>query len=753
MSDRKITISHLRRVAVVYVRQSTLAQVARNTESTARQYDLVARAVELGWPRQAVRVIDDDLGVSGASTTGRSGFAELAAQVGLGQVGIVLSLECSRLARNNADWYRLLDLAGMADTLIADADGVYHPALFNDRLLLGMKGTMSEAELHILRARLDGGIRNKAARGELRRGLPVGLVWGGADGQIRWHPDEAVIGVITAIFDRFAVCGSVRATWLWLREQGLKLPLHSHGMVTGADDINREITWVEPTYHAVHNVLTHPGYAGAYVYGRTRQHRYVGEDGQLRVRQRRLPRAEWEVLITDHHRGFIDWDTYQANQARIGRNIRPTAHQPGTGAVREGCALLQGLATCGVCGRKLAILYDGPAKSTPGYYCTGTGELVDGRGTRHLRIGGVAIDTAVVEAFLAALQPTALQACLAAAQQLEDGHDAALAQWRRQVEQARYQAGRAERRYRVVDPDNRLVARGLETGWEHALQQLAAAEAELARRETARPKTLTPEQRSAILALGDDIGQVWTAPTTTAKDRKQLLRTLVEEVNITVHRDHTDGRADLVVRWKGGAISDLSVPIRRKPPAIRTDEDTIELVRRLAVHYPDAKIAGILNRQGRSTARGLSFTASRVQSLRHHWKIPCHQPSDQPPDGEPLTVTAAANQLGIAPSTLLRWLNDGFVAGEQTTPGAPWQIRLTDELRGMLVDDAPEGWVAVQYATRALGVSRQTVLQRVKRGELRAVLTRTGRRKGLRIELPTPQDGLFQCRTISKGAV
>jgi len=739
MSDRKITISHLRRAAVVYVRQSTLAQVEHNTESTARQYDLVARAVELGWPRHAVRVIDDDLGVSGASTAGRSGFAELAAQVGLGQVGIVLSLECSRLARNNADWYRLLDLAGMADTLIADTDGIYHPALFNDRLLLGMKGTMSEAELHILRARLDGGIRNKAARGELRRGLPVGLVWGEADGQIRWHPDEAVTGSITAIFDRFAVCGSVRATWLWLREQGLKLPLQNHGLVTGTE----EITWVEPTYQAVHNVLTHPGYAGAYVYGRTRQHRYLGEDGQLRVRQRSLPQAEWEVLIQDHHRGFIDWDTYQANQARIGANIRPTAHQPGTGAVREGCALLQGLATCGVCGRKLAVFYDGPSKSTPGYYCTGTGELVDGRGTRHLRSGGVAIDTAVVEAFLAALQPTALQACLAAAQHLEDGHDAALAQWRRQVEQARYQAGRAERRYRVVDPDNRLVARGLETDWEHALQQLAAAEAELARRETARPKTLTPEEKSAILALGDDIGQVWSASTTTAKDRKQLLRTLVEEVNITIHRDPTEARADLVVRWNGGAISELSVPIRRKPPAVRTDEDTIELLRRLAVHYPDAKIAGILNRQGRSTARGLSFTASRVQSLRHHWKIPCHQPSNQPQDGKPLTVTSAANQLGIAPSTLLRWLNDGFVAGEQVTPGAPWRIRLTDELRGMLVDDAPEGWVAVQYATRALGVSRQTVLQRVKRGELRAVLTRTGRRKGLRIQLPTPHNGLF----------
>ena len=284
----KITAEHLGRGAAVYVRQSTLAQVEHNTESTARQYDLVARAVELGWPRQAVRVIDDDLGVSGASTAGRSGFAELAAQVGLGQVGIVLALECSRLARNNADWYRLLDLAGMTDTLIADADGVYHPGLFNDRLVLGMKGTMSEAELHILRARLDGGIRNKAARGELRRGLPVGLVWGEADGQIRWHPDEAVTGSITAIFDRFAVCGSVRATWLWLREQGLKLPLQKHGLVTGTE----EITWVEPTYQAVHNVLTHPGYAGAYVYSRTRQHRHVGEDGQLRVHQRRLPRAE-----------------------------------------------------------------------------------------------------------------------------------------------------------------------------------------------------------------------------------------------------------------------------------------------------------------------------------------------------------------------------------------------------------------------------------------------------------------------------
>jgi DNA invertase Pin-like site-specific DNA recombinase len=744
VSEFKVTPSHLRRLAVIYVRQSTLAQVERNTESTARQYDLVSRAQRLGWPRSAVRVIDEDLGLSGASAAGRSGFAELAAQVGLGQIGIVVSLECSRLARNNADWYRLLDLAGMTDTLIADADGVYHPAMFNDRLLLGMKGTMSEAELHILRARLDGGIRNKAARGELRRGLPVGLAWGEADGEILKHPDEAVQGVIEVIFAEFAVRGSVRAVWLHLRDQGLKLPLQRHGHLTAAQAARQEITWVDPTYHAVHNILTHPAYAGAYTYGRTRGDKYVTSDGVLRTRRRVLPQDQWQVLITDHHEGFIDWDTYQANQDKIGSNIRPMAHQPGTGAVREGCALLQGLATCGVCGRKLAVYYDGPRKATPGYYCTGTGQLIEGRGTRHLRVGGVAIDIAVASAFLTALAPAALQACLAAAQQLEDGHDAALAQWRRQVETARFTAGKAERRYQAVDPENRLVARGLEVAWEKALTELAAAEAELARREQARPKDLTAEERDAVLALGDDLEVAWDAATTTDKDRKQLLRTLLEEVNITLHRDETGGRADLLLRWKGGAITELTIPLKRRPPnRLRTDEDTIDLVRRLAVHYPDATIAHILNRQGRRTARGLSFTASRVQSLRHHYKIPCHQPSDDPKEGELLTVADAAAELGLAPSTLHRWLGDGFIAGEQLTPGAPWRIRLTNQIRALFVDNAPPSWLAMLEATLAYGVSRQTIMQRVKRGELQAVHVRTGRRKGLRIEPPTAPEGLF----------
>jgi DNA invertase Pin-like site-specific DNA recombinase len=736
----KITDAHRSRAAVIYVRQSTLAQVERNTESTARQYDLAARARQLGWPPHQVRVVDGDLGVSGSVTGQRDAFEGMVAEVALGQVGIILALEVSRLARDNAAWYRLLDLAGVCDTLVADADGLYHPGLFNDRLVLGMKGLMSEAELHVLRARLEGGIKNKAARGELRRGLPAGLVWGEGDGEICFHPDEAVTGVIAATFEQFAVCGSVRATWLWLRGQGLRWPLQQAVYLHGKPG---EITWAEPSYHAVHNTLTHPAYAGAYVYGRTKDERYLGADGALRKRRRKLPRDQWEVLITGHHQGFTDWDTYLANQERIGANIRPQARQPGTGAVREGCALLQGLATCGACGRKLAVFYRGPAKSVPNYYCQGPGDLVEGRGTRHMNTGGQAIDAAVADAFLAALAPAALQACLIAARQLEDGHDAALGQWRRQAEQARYNAARAERRYRAVDPDNRLVARGLETEWEQALREHDGAEAELARRQAARPKGLSEQERAAILALGDDLEAVWDAPTTTDKDRKQLLRTLLDEVNITPRRDHPDPHAGLVLRWKGGAISELTVPLRRPQPKIRTSEDTIALIRRLAVHYPDAITAGILNRQHRSTARGLSFTASRVASLRTHWHIPCHQPGASQDEGELLNVAQAARELQIAPSTLLRWLNDGFVVGEQVTPGAPWRIRLTEELRGMLADDTPDGWVAIHHATRALGVSRQTVLQRVKRGELRAVLTRTGRMKGLRIELPAPQDQLF----------
>jgi DNA invertase Pin-like site-specific DNA recombinase/predicted DNA-binding transcriptional regulator AlpA len=728
----KVKPAHLQRLALVYVRQSTAAQVEQHRESTHRQYALVQRAVALGWSEAQVSVIDEDLGLSGASTAHRSGFARMAAEVALRHVGLILGLEVSRLARNNADWYRLLDLCGMTDTLIGDADGIYHPALFNDRLLLGLKGTMSEAELYILRARLDGGIRNKAARGELRRGLPVGFVWGEQDGEVRLHPDAAVVGAIRAVFERFAELGSARRVWLWFRSEGLAFPLQPNYA-------RQEVRWVAPTYLAIHHVLRNPVYAGAYTYGKTRRERYIDEQGTLKHRLRRLPRAQWAVLIREHHEGFIDWASFEANQARLGSNIRPQPHQAG-GAVREGAALLQGLATCGHCGRRLHTHYRGRSHS-PGYHCANKG-IQSGRGTYCLNIGGLQIDDALGQHFLQALEPAGVEAALRAAEQIEADHDAALAQWRLAVERARYEAERAERRYRTVEPENRLVARGLEAQWEQRLRELDQAQTELARREPQRPRSLSIAERASLLALGKDLEQLWAAPTTTLRDKKELLRTLLEEVSISVNREQY--RAHLKIRWRGGKLTQCEVPLpRSRPAAIRTDEETIALVRRLAAHHTDATIAGILNKQGRTTAYGLRFDQNHVGNLRRHWDIPRFEPPAQHPEGELLSIKQAAKALGIAASTIHRWVNDGFIAGEQITPGAPWRIRLTDALRSRFVEQSPVGYVVMQEATKLLGVSRQTVLQRVKRAELEAVLVYRGRRKGLRIKVPDHQPSLF----------
>lgn len=728
----KIKPSHTQRSAFVYVRQSTPSQVQHNRESTARQYALADRACQLGWSKEQIVIIDEDLGLSGSSTDKRSGFTRMISEVALGEVGIILGLEVSRLARNNADWYRLLELCGVTDTLIGDNDGVYHPALFNDRLLLGLKGTMSEAELHIIRARLDGGIRNKAARGELRRGLPVGFVWGEAVGEVLFHPDQAVTGVIYAVFERFAEFGSARRVWLWFRSENLSFPLQdgSHG----------QIRWVTPTYTALHHILTNPVYAGAYAYGKTKCERYVDEHGTVKKRMRHLPMAQWAVLIHEHHPGFIDWAIFKANQKRLGSNTHPRAHQAG-GAVREGCALLQGLATCGHCGRRLHTHYRG-SNSTPGYHCAGK-DLVNGRGQYCLNIGGLAIERAVANALLEAVTPAAVEAALLTVQQLQSDQDAALSQWRLEVERAQYEADRAERRYRTVEPENRLVARGLETEWENRLRDLAAAEAELRRREQQRPSTHGPEQLKRLQMLSSDLHQVWTAATTTDRDRKELLRTLLEEVIFDLKRDQ--GQAHLTLRWHGGAITLLNVPVPRfQPMGPRTDEDTISLLRRLAILYTDEVIAGILNRQGRKTATGERFTANQVGSLRRYRNIPRFQPSTKPSNGELATIRKAAQILGLNTSTIHRWLAAGFIAGEQVTPGAPWQIRINDELRAHIVTKAPPEYLPMLETTLKLGVSRQTVLQRVKRGELQAVLVTQGRRKGLRIKTIDQQPELFE---------
>jgi len=727
----KINASHLSRAAIIYPRQSTPAQVANNRESTERQYALVSKATSLGWSPQKVTVIDEDLGVSGAGVVERSGFARLTAEVALGHVGIVLGLEVSRLARNNADWYRLLDLCGITNTLIGDADGIYDAASYNDRLLLGLKGTMSEAELHILRARLVGGIRNKAARGELRRGLPVGFVWGDADGEIRFDPDEAVRAAIHAVFTRFSEFGSVRRVWRWFCSEGLSFPWRRH--------YGHEIQWIDPTYVSIYHVLRNPVYAGVYTYGRTRHEVILDASGTRKKHARKLPQSQWAVFIPNHHEGYIDWTTYEANRARIATNNHPRPHQPGSGAVREGGALLQGLAVCGRCGRKLLTHYTGRT-SSPSYHCVGDA-IANARSAYCLNIGGTQVDEAVARAMLTTLEPLGVKAAIAAAERLEADHHSALSQWRLTVERASYEVQRAERRYRAVDPENRLVARGLESEWEKWLRELDGAKAELRRREALQPTTLSDRERQRLLALGADLHSVWEAPTTSARDKKELLRTVLEEVIVTV--DKPLQRTELTLRWRGGALTEITLESPRRHTPVRTDEDTVALVRRLAEHYPDAVIAGILNRQDRRTAYGHRFTANLVNGLRRHWGISRFERPSEPPNGELLSIKQTAALLGTAPATIHRWVNDGIIAGEQLTPGAPWRIRLTDELLARVAEDAPEGYLTVYQTMCLLGISRQTVWQRVKRGEIHAIHIKRGRQKGLRLKVLQSQPTLF----------
>lgn len=732
MEKNKIKPTHLSRSALVYVRQSSTTQQERNPESTERQYRLVERAVELGWTRDQIIVIDEDLGRSGSGLVERSGFEKMASEVALGRIGIVFGLEVSRLARNNADWYRLLDLAGISDTLIADADGVYHSAFINDRLVLGLKGTMSEAELHIIRARLNGGIRNKAARGELRCMLPVGFVWGEKEGEITFHPNEAVTGAIRNVFDRFAEMGSARRVWNWFRAEGISFPLQSTN--------RREVNWITPTYSKIHEVLRNPVYAGVYAFGRTRNQRYVDTNsGRIRNRVRHLPQDEWAVFIRDHHRGFIDWSTYQNNQQRMRSNTRPQPHEKG-GAVKNGAALLQGLATCGFCGRRLNVYYQSKTGS-PGYYCTGS-TIVEGRALWCQRVGGCQIDEAVGREFIREMNPAGIEAALLAESNVASDHDAAIEQLKLEVERTRYEAQKAERRYLAVEPENRLVARGLEAEWEKSLRLVRSAESNLAARIDSQPNLLTPDAKKELRALAGDISKVWGAPTTTDRDRKELLRCVLEEVVIKVERKASV--AHIKLRWLGGAVTELDLELKRRNSSVlKTNEDTIELVRRLAPHYSDQTIAGILNRQGRLTANGERFNTNSVCGLRRYWKMQKFQ-SNPMLEGELLTIEDAAEALGVAPSTVHRWLGEGFIVGEQLTPGAPWRIRITDEVRRRFVQSEVDGYIPMINATKLLGVSRQTILQRIKRGDLQAIHITCGKRKGLRIKITETKEATDQ---------
>jgi DNA invertase Pin-like site-specific DNA recombinase len=731
--------AHLRRDAYIYVRQSTLAQTVRNTESLLRQYDLAGRARQLGWAEHQIVVVDDDLGRSGASVQGRKGFSDLVADVGLGKAGIVLSLECSRLARNNADWYRLLDLCALTDTLIADGDGVYHPAGYNDRLVLGLKGTLSEAELHLLRARMTEGLRAKAARGELRLMLPAGLDYD-EDDHVIITPDEAVREAVTCVFRRFDQLGSARQVVVSLRADGLRLPRRD--IRTG------KITWAQAGYPAVHDILIHPGYAGMFAYGRSKTEKHLDASGTVITRQRRLPRDQWAVMIPGHHPGYISPDAYDANIARLAANAPRPAGGAG-GAAREGAAWLQGLLRCGRCGRLMQVNYRSGGR--PAYRC-GRANQMYGASTCQL-IGGRRLHETVLDELLAVLAPASLAATVQALADAQARHRQNLAVFERAAERARYEAGRALRQYDNIEPENRLVARTLEAVLEDKLAAVRTAENQLTAQRARQPVTLTAQETAWITTAGADLRAIFGAPATTHAQRKELIRAVITEIVATAGNpgDGTGSGRTCQIRiiWQGGASTDVQMPLPASGQHGRTtSEDTLALIRRLAPRYDDTTIAQILSQQNRRTATGLPFRKAHVRELRAYHGIPGYQPPAENVtpgrnDAAVVSITEAARQLGVSTATIYRWLRDGFVTGEQLTPGAPWQIRVDQQLRDRIRPQAPDGWLPLSQAASHLGVARQTVLNKVQRGELNAIYLTRGRRKGLRIQAGSGQAGLF----------
>jgi DNA invertase Pin-like site-specific DNA recombinase len=633
----KITARHRERTAIVYVRQSSLAQVRNNTESTARQYALADEAVRLGWVRSAVEVVDADLGLSGRSAQGRSGFKELVGRVCMGEVGAIFGLEVSRLARSSADLSRLLELARLTDTLVIDADGIYDLANFNDRLLLGLKGTMSEAELHLLAGRLQGAKRAAAERGELRFPLPVGFVYDD-EGATIIDPDTEVQAAVADVFAAFRAGGS--AYQAVAAFTGRRFPLRAYGGVWAG-----QLRWGRLTHSRVLGILANPAYAGAYVFGRYHSRRVVEPDGTVRTTTVELPRDEWPVVIHDHHAGYISWDDYLANHARLAANLTNAGARP----PREGHALCQGIITCGSCGRPMTTRYHRNGHAA--YECSAS--RADQMATPTCRsITAVTVDDAVAERLLDALNPDEVALALAAADEVADRRVRRSRAAELAVERARYEAERAERAFHACEPENRLVARTLEARWEARLAALAEADKALADQRAAVPPL---PSRVELETLTADVSRLWHAPTTAARDRKRLLRTLIADVTLLPEPDF--GKARIGIRWHTGATDELIVSRRQAVTAYRrTDRAAIELARRHA-NLPNHAIAERLNTAGFSTGAGRPFDDDAVASLRRYHQIP---PPRLLEHGE-VTVTDIARRLGLSHGAVIHWVTRGWL--------------------------------------------------------------------------------------------
>ena len=651
--ESKVTRAHQARAAIVYVRQSTLMQVREHTESTLRQYDLAAQAARLGWAAGDIEVIDADLGLSGRTASHRDGFRQLVARVCMGEVGAVLGLEVSRLARSNADLARLLELARLTSTLVIDGDGVYELSDINDRLLLGMKSQMSEAELHWLTSRMNESKQAAARRGELRVPLPVGLVYDD-DGSTVIDPDEEVAAAIAGVFAAFTATGSAYAATAALA--GRRFPRRAYGGAWAG-----QLRWGRLTCSRTVQILHNPAYAGAYVYGRRRSRQAVTPDGLVRTQVTWVPAGQWEVVIPGHHPGYITWEAWQANQEKLTANrTRAGARPP-----REGTALCQGIVYCGGCGQGMQVRYQG---GHPRYQCTESHHS-HAVTPQCSSVRADAIDAAVAGALLAAVAPGQVELALAAAGEVTARHQRSLRAAELAAERARYAASRAERAFLACEPENRLVARTLETRWEAALADATEAEAALAAQARARPELPSPGHLATTIA---DLPALWSAPTTSSKDRKRLLRTLLADVTITpAPADRTQLLVGL--HWKSGASQ--QVPVTR-PPGIQqrnAGPAAIDLARKIGPTCDNITLAAALNQAGHRTGTGQPFTPASAANLRHYH----HIPSATLPDGE-LTTQQVASRIGISRATVHAWIKAGHLTAHRG-PTQGWAIPFPPE--------------------------------------------------------------------------
>ncbi len=697
----KIRPDHLTRQAVIYVRQSTLLQVRENIGSTTRQYDLVKRAHDLGWEQAGIEVIDQDQGQSGASSIGRDGFQWLVAEVGLGHVGAVLSLEVSRLARSCSDWYRLLEICALTDTLVIDEEGVYDPGSYNDRLLLGFKGTMSEAELHWLHQRLQGGKLTKAEQGKLRFRLPSGLVYDPV-GKIVLDPDEAVASAIRLVFALFEQYSSALAVVSHFAKHQLLFPTRHWGGARAG-----ELEWVRLCHGRLLDVLHSPLYAGAYVYGRTRTRRHAlpGEEPRIKGRTRRVKQEDWPIVLRDMHPGYITWEQFLCNQQQLAdnQNCPPDAHR---GAVREGSSLLQGIVLCGSCGRRMSVRYQREG-SLLVYECNQAHAQLAVKTCQTMR--GDRIDQAVAKSFLEAIEPAHLEVALSALAHLEARARQLDQQAQRQIERVQYEADLARRRYRAVDPDNRLVARSLEREWNEKLLEVDRMEREYQLLPKPAALMLSAEQREHIRQLAQDLPALWDAPTTTWAERKQLLRWLIKDVTLSK-------RGNLIaidIRWQTEARTSLTIPRLKKSWEIRqTSQQVVNRIRELAPTHTETQIAALLNSEGEQAGMGGALTARKVAWIRHAYQIPLDCPerpyvaaTGQRGDGR-YSALAAAELLNVNVSTIADWCNAGRLECVRACPRGPRWITLTTEIIAELRKPIQRHW-----KRRRTGQQRQNVVE------------------------------------------